>query len=611
MPIAIQNESRAPQPAETREVDARLSAFCSPDWPDPFHGVSYASQVWQADPSDVEAIHQEARARLRTMVARAAQGGATGRILLMLGEAGTGKTHLLRAFRNELHAGNRGYVGYMQMTAFRDDPSRYVLANLIESLDRPYDEGRSHDSGLTRLSQALARSAGTDAFDRLREAGTDAFEVVRELADRIAMNPRFATIDYDLVQAILLLQAAGARVKAILLRYLRCEDLSPRDREDLGGIVPRVYASASQWMLQRLGELIGAVEGVPLVICVDQLEDMFDEAEAPAQFRRVLATLCDLTSRLPTSVVVISCLEDFFDEVKQHLTQPITRRVTPAPGPVELPSACDREQVVALIGRRLAMLDRSAGIAPVEADPTYPIPDELIRRLIGLGARDVLDEVRRYREACIAAGRLVSPSSIDRAGVASEAAHELDRQIAAIEQAWDEARSGSQVVPTDETELAAILADAIGLCEAEMGERVHIEAGASGRFVEVERQETVNGDMDAIDRRLVAICNKAAQGGALTRQISELIGRADGLPSVVLRSSAFPASAKSPVTGQLASLAEQRGGHAVVEDSEWRAMMAMGRFRAEHDNDPTFDAWLIRTRPLTGLSAIRAALGLD
>ena len=106
---------------------------------------------------------------------------------------------------------------------------------------------------------------------------------------------------------------------------------------------------------------------------------MFDLGDAPVRFRRVLATLCDITSRLPSAIVVISCLENFFDEVKRHLTQPIARRVTAGPGPVELPAACDRDQVVALIGRRLESLYRSAGVPYHAAEPTYPLPDALVR----------------------------------------------------------------------------------------------------------------------------------------------------------------------------------------------------------------------------------------
>ena len=43
------------------------------------------------------------------------------------------------------------------MTAFTGQYGRYVLNNLIESLDKPY-ESASAESGLMRLSTAMARS---------------------------------------------------------------------------------------------------------------------------------------------------------------------------------------------------------------------------------------------------------------------------------------------------------------------------------------------------------------------------------------------------------------------------------------------------------------------
>ena len=41
------------------------------------------------------------------------------------------------------------------------------------------------------------------------------------------------------------------------------------------------------------------------------------------KFRKAMATLCDLVSRLPSAIVVISCLENFYDELKKLLTRPI------------------------------------------------------------------------------------------------------------------------------------------------------------------------------------------------------------------------------------------------------------------------------------------------
>jgi hypothetical protein len=65
------------------------------------------------------------------------------------------------------------------------------------------------------------------------------------------------------------------------------------------------------------------------------------------------------------------------------------------------------------------------------------------------------------------------------------------------------------------------------------------------------------------------------------------------------------------VVQQLQKLVDDGGRRAVIEDSEWRTMLALARFRAGRESDPVFAAWLGRTRPLTGLAAIRTILGLD
>ena len=85
--------------------------------------------------------------------------------------------------------------------------------------------------------------------------------------------------------------------------------------------------------------MIWAVERVPLVLCVDQLEDVFDLDEAAIKFRRAMATLCDIVSRLPSAIVVIACLDNFYDQLKKLLTQPIVDRVENDPPPVDLQGA--------------------------------------------------------------------------------------------------------------------------------------------------------------------------------------------------------------------------------------------------------------------------------
>src|SRR5262249_52159270 len=81
-------------------ADPRIAAFCSPEHPEVFHAVAYRNDLWKQDPFDVETIHAEARATFQRLVLRATSPAPAGRILLLQGEAGSGKTHLMRAFRN-------------------------------------------------------------------------------------------------------------------------------------------------------------------------------------------------------------------------------------------------------------------------------------------------------------------------------------------------------------------------------------------------------------------------------------------------------------------------------------------------------------------------------
>ena len=192
------------------------------------------------------------------------------------------------------------------------------------------------------------------------------------MADRVLLDERFRDVDVYLVQALLYLQRDDPRIKARVLKYLRCEDLTPRDRQLLGGIVPCTYPDAPSWVIQRLGRVIWAVERVPLILCVDQLEDVFDLSEVAVKFRRAMATLCDLVSRLPSAIVVISCLDNFYDELKKMLTRPIKDRVENDPRPVSLQTPCSRDEVVGLVGRRLRRLFEASGVPYSEDRPTAP-----------------------------------------------------------------------------------------------------------------------------------------------------------------------------------------------------------------------------------------------
>ena len=279
---------------------------------------------------------------------------------------------------------------------------------------------------------------------------------------------------------------------------------------------------------------------------MDQLEDVFDLDEAAVKFRRTMATLCDIVSGVASAIVVIACLDNFYDELKKTLTRPIVDRIQNDPPPISLDGLCDLETVRSLIGERLKLLYGSADISFEPNQPTYPLPDVLIQKLAGLRPRDVLGEVHRYRERCIQKGKMAKYPFENVDSVIPE----LEAGIAALEQAWSDFHSTFVVtVPVDEAELALVLAVAIRSCSEELTTGHNFVAKADERMVVIES----NGIDQSRAHDLVGVCNKAPQGGALARQIDEVVKRAGERTPVIVRSTEFPTNSKAAVSSSLVS----------------------------------------------------------
>jgi hypothetical protein len=247
-----------------------VEAFCSPAGAEVFHSIVGPNEVWKDDPYDVAEIHGTAREAFTSLLNRAVGDPPpdTGRVLLLLGEAGSGKTHLMRTFRAAAHCTPLGYCGYLQMTSAVSNYNRYVLAKLIDSLEQPYCEPENFTPGLMRLSTGLLETFPRSEADRsqLGEGSLDDLHrCIFGLADRIILHPRFRSCDLNLIRALLYLQRDDSRIKSRVLSYLRAEDLMPADRALLGGLVPRCQEEDAQNVIVQLGRLMAAVHGLVTV----------------------------------------------------------------------------------------------------------------------------------------------------------------------------------------------------------------------------------------------------------------------------------------------------------------------------------------------------------
>ncbi|EPX56832.1 TonB-dependent receptor [Cystobacter fuscus DSM 2262] len=597
--------------------DPRLKAFLT-DGEEVFSGVQQGQHLWKQDPFDVESVNATARRAFQRLLNRAVASPPpdTGKILLLRGESGSGKTHLVRAFRNLVHGRTQGYVGYLPMTVDTPHYGRHVLRCVMDSLDRPYDERVDETSGLMKLSDALMGTcksvfAPLIAAERILEdeelhemVSTVAYELHRE-------DPRFRAVSVDLLRALLFLQHRDVRLHHAVLQWMRCRELSPADARVLGNLVSHADEEGPQWMLEQVGHLLGVL-GQAFVLCVDQVEDIADFALRPGMeppFRRAMNFLVHLAGNVPTAIIVVCCLSDFWVSAREGLMRPMLDRIEHDPEPVQLDHLVTAQTARDIAALRLKVLYERRGAAFDPGDPTWPFPPAGFESLSGWRPRDVLDLLRRYRDHAIQEGRLPERFPLEgpaQGGGKTEGHPPQPTPVAELEQAWIDFRATFQAqVPTEDEDLSILLAWSLKTANDELDSAARVTV----RTRDGASLELTSGPEG--QRLLVALCNKSSRGGHLGRQMAEAIQSAKGQVPVLVRTTEFPSSTGTVVAEQFLRLQKKGGRRVVLGDGDLRDLLALRAFLQKPHDASALNAWRQAQRPLTRLKLLGDILGID
>jgi DNA helicase HerA-like ATPase len=597
---AVVQELNRLAPPVAPEADLRELAYCSASSPEVFHAVAHGADVFEPDPLDVEKIHAEARASFSRLLQRASDANH-GKMLLVKGVAGSGKTHLMRAFRNHVHGGELGFVAYLQMSTRVANYSRYVLANLIDSWDRPYYGNVIGDPAITCLSDSLVRDLPRDAGEHLRSDALGDSELdllVNRSADRLLSVRKYGKLNVDLLRALLYLQRRDPPRRARVLKFLRCEPFSAYDRQLLGGVSGPEDEHAPARMLADLGQLVNATGNGALVLLVDQLEDIYHLDEAPNRFRVAMDALRHITDHVPTSIIVIACLDDFYTHLRSSLAKPMLDRLEHDPDPVTLTASRSRDEIEEIIEPRLQRLFEHHAVRIRDDQPLFPFSNAELDALVNQRTRDVLEWCRAHHEASVRAGKIQAPSNQPAAPSLGQTPDLLN-----LAQEWNDFWPSSSGTPQDEPEMLQLIAWALDHVGDELPS-TEIAARAQGNYVSTDAGAA---------KLVVGLCDRPPQGGALGKQVDALREQASSshaLP-VALRSSEYPRPGSSQVSQKLKGLLQDGGRRVVITDTEWRRLHALRGFMSQRPDTPEMKAWLQQDRPLLGVSAIREILDLD
>lgn len=590
--------------------DARWRAFLNPGLPDVFHPVAGLQSIWDGDFYDVEEIQAEPRMEFDRLLNSAQQRDRRreGRILLLTGDAGCGKTHLMGVFRRRVEQDGGGWFAYLQLTSDSENYNHYILQHVVGSLERPgLDNG---PSGLLRLSNALVeRNCIPPEELRILREEDDYQDAAQTVSERLLRGIQWGSItpDPSLIQVLVLVQRRDPIVAGYIGSYLRCRHLPPRGQDWLLGAQAPSGPHASDDQLAAIIRIIDTVGaegrlGAPCVLCVDQMENMWasDDPAAERRFRNAMVALASLADHHPSLVIVLACLDDYYHNLRGCLPKPVVDRIENSPPPVRLTSHCTLVQIEAMISARLHGLYDSAD-PPAEVDPATPLfpfdPSE-IGRLVNLRVRGVLTRCQDARRESMVNGE--KPKLI-RDGGPDPGDPEPDPEL---ERLWDMFRTEFQPGPLDEEDrVAELLAEACHMLAREAG------AGEPP----INRQ----GPWLRVDGRgrplLLKPCLKGAQGGGLARQVDELEQRADHdrLLPVVVRSADFPTNPKTAIVQKLGAFAKAGGSRLMTPAGDLETVAALSEFVRRHHDHPRLEQWLRDSRPLGSWNNLRGMLGLD
>lgn len=595
-----------PPPGE----DLRVQAFLAPSRI--FAAVQQASSVFDVDPFDVETIHEDTRAAFEELVERAttpAQHADRGRMLLVLGESGTGKTHLLRGFRRHVHEYGRGFVAYAQLHSGSDDYARYLLHHVVDSLARPYAGPSGERTGLHELASGLPRLVGEPLKTRIDRLVDDTWEspeslagYVNNLVDELLKQADVAPLGSDLLRIMLYALHPDQRTTSRVYQYLRCEDLNSHDRRWIGDVVPRTGKDEPHRMICSLARLAFVTQHAALVLMVDQAELAGFEAASGQVFRRAIDALYRIVSEVPSAVAVVACLTDLYEQVRGELTRSALDRLEKDPPVERLQINRPYPEIEAIVSRRLAWLFAEAGAPHRPEEPVYPVPEARLRGLANRRTRDILEWCHEFQARCAAAGKIIDTGE-EGARVAARPAPAPDADLAAIAAAWNDAVHASGIeVPDDEEEILALIGAAAKACAEETG----LSLAAPPRKHGVLRLELAGATQRT--ELAVAVTNSGYQGGGFASQIEMLRKGAGKSIPIAVRTLEFP---RGPASAKVLSQLLKAGGRkAYLDGSTLRALVAFQKFRPAFPASRVM-AWRRRDQPIAGLPGVTQLFELD
>jgi hypothetical protein len=585
-----------------------------------FNWAVAPDDVWSPVTHHVDGLHERvARSVMDSVQAARASSGASPIGVVLQGQRGVGKTHMLRWVRQQVQESN----GYFFLVKLLEGHEfwRSAVHGVVDSLFA------GQIDQLTPLLRRLAELAGISPLDQARIVGTLPLSrgVLDELVAGLGQVDRQVWMEcQNTLRALVLYRAAHPDMQEIGYGYLTLDgDVEDAAREAWGF---RRGARSRQLVLRDLSRLL-ALTG-PTVIAIDQIDGLINQSDEGTKDASVTAKrsalvgeiadgLMELRETTRRTLSVVACIPTSWKIIADGAVNSASDRFRVQTLQGAMP---DSAVASALVGQHLGgWYAELAFTPPYDTWPVRPsafdaasartfTPRRLLQR-VDAHIRECLDsgELRELEDLADQPTPVVPVSPPDVAALEA-----MDAWFARLREEADVTTPLDQ--DTEDERMPALLTAGLSAYIAELGD--------SGQMFAVDQ---VRGRKPALHARLRRTLDEQTEDEVhyAFRGIAHLHARAvqsrissasteaglraggDKRKLVLIRNTGWP---RGPVTDRVVAELEELGGIAVpVSEADLRTFAALEVM--QRPQRPGFLEWLVARKPAGSTELFRRTLG--
>jgi DNA helicase HerA-like ATPase len=376
-----------------------------------FDGTMHIRSVWRDSLFDVDSLHEKERQQIIREVDRLKASEETNSPLgiVLVGAAGTGKTHLLNAMRKYAFSQQVGFV-LVDMTGVKDF-EKSVLQGYVSSLQVEADGIPQFERLLERL---LEISSSPMTPSQLSPAPIPILtQVVQNILAALVRKDRQRTIQFqDVIRSLLLLNSStNLEAQSIGYKWLCGDEVDEAEKSDYGFFRTSMDSASLieglSWLMSLRGASIVAIEQLDPFVAQYRLvaksnPDALSEEQHTLQTgaRPISASisngLLSLRDKTTKTLTLVSCLETTWNILQVEILGSVKDRFHDLK---PLSSVLQTNIAKQIVERRLQEAYRKTEFSP--AYPTWPFSDRFFESAVRQLPRAILRRCHEYREQCL------------------------------------------------------------------------------------------------------------------------------------------------------------------------------------------------------------------